>query len=104
MRIPTLSHTTDTVLYMFYGNPNIIASQQNPAGAWNSNYTAVYHLANVGTGVAADSTPNDNYASLTLVSAASGEIDGAAGLNGASSYIQIPQADFPTSRRANIAI
>ena len=96
VRIPNLSHTTNTVIYVFYGNPNIIASQQNPNGVWDSNYTAVYHLANTGTGTAADSTSYGNSGTLTSVSAASGKIDGAASFNGVSSYIQIPQADFPT--------
>ncbi len=95
VRIPTLSHTTDTVLYVFYGNPNIISSQQNPAGAWDSNYLGVYHLANTGMGAAADSTTYANNGTLTAISPASGEIDGAASLNGVSSYIQIPEADFP---------
>jgi RHS repeat-associated protein len=95
VRIPTLSHTTDTVIFVFYGNPNITSTQQNPAGVWDSNYTAVYHLANTGTGVATDSSVSGNNGTLTSVSAASGEIDGAASLNGASSYIQIPEADFP---------
>jgi YD repeat-containing protein len=65
-------------------------------GVWDSNYTAVYHLANTGTGTAADSTSYGNGGTLTSVSAASGKIDGAASFNGVSNYIQIPQADFPT--------
>ena len=96
VRIPTLSHTTDTVIYVFYGNPNIIASQQNPAGVWDSNYQAVYHLASTGNGAATDSTTNANNGTLTSVSPASGQIDGAASLNGSSSYMQIPEADFPS--------
>jgi hypothetical protein len=95
VRIPTLSHSVDTVLYVFYGNPNIVASQQNPTGVWDSNYTAVYHLANVGTGGIIDSTPNGNNTTATSVLPATGQIDGAAGFNGASSYIQLPATDFP---------
>jgi RHS repeat-associated protein len=100
VRIPTLSHTADTVLYVFYGNPNVTASQQNPSGVWDVNYTAVYHMANAGATAAPDSTANGNTATLTSVSAVSGEIDGAGSFSGASSYMQIPQADFaayPTS-------
>ena len=96
VRIPTLSHTTDTVLYLFYGNPNITSSQQNPGGVWNSNYQAVYHLANVANGVANDSTNLADNGTLTSVAAASGEIDGAGSFNGTSSYVQIPGADFPS--------
>jgi RHS repeat-associated protein len=96
VRIPTLSHTTDTVLYVFYGNSNITTSQQNPAGVWGTNYQAVYHLSNVGIGVAADSSAYDNTATLTSVVPASGGIDGTASLNGVSSYIQAPTTVFPS--------
>ena len=95
IRIPTLSHTSDTVLYVFYGNSTITASQQNPTGVWDANYQAVYHLANAGSGLATDSTVNANSGTVTSVSAASGEIDGAASFDGASSYIQVPSAAFP---------
>jgi RHS repeat-associated protein len=96
VRIPTLSHTTDTVLYVFYGNPNITTSQQNPAGVWGANYQAVYHLSNVGTGVAADSSAYGNTATLTSVVPASGGIDGTTSFNGVSSYIQAPTTVFPS--------
>jgi RHS repeat-associated protein len=96
VRIPTLSHTTDTVLYVFYGNPNITTSQQNPAGVWGANYQAVYHLSNVGTGVAADSSAYGNIATLTSVVPASGGIDGTTSFNGVSSYIQAPTTVFPS--------
>jgi len=65
---PTLSHTTDTVLYMYYGNPSVTASQQNSTGAWDGYYQAVYHLANVGSGTASDSTSWGNAATLTSFS------------------------------------
>ena len=95
IRIPTLSHTTDTLVYVFYGNPNIISPQQNPVGVWNSNYQAVYHLASVSNGVTADSTAFANTGTTTSVTPTSGLIDGAAGFNGNSGYMQIPSADFP---------
>jgi hypothetical protein len=95
VRIPTLSHTTDTVLYMYYGNPSVTASQQNSTGAWDGYYQAVYHLANVGSGTASDSTSWGNAATLTSFSSGSGQIDDAGSLNGTSSYMQLPMADFP---------
>jgi RHS repeat-associated protein len=96
VRIPALSHTTDTILYMFYGNASITTSQQNPSGVWDANYTGVYHLANAATGIAADSTAYNNNSTLTSVLAATGEIDGAGSFNGVSSFMQIPAADFPS--------
>lgn len=95
VRIPTLQHTADTVIYLFYGNPNIATSQANPTGVWNSDYTAVYHLGGLGSTTAPDSTVFGNSGTLTSITPGTGLIDGAAALNGTASYIQIPGADFP---------
>ena len=53
--IPTLSHTTDTVLYIQYGNPSNNTSKATPFEVWsaapevsgvpNANYRGVYHLS-----------------------------------------------------------
>jgi hypothetical protein len=87
--VPTLSPTVDTVLYVYYGNATV-ANQQNPAGVWSSNYEAVWHLPNGTTLSGNDSTSNANNAvSLNGSSAGTGEIDGAASLNGTSNYIQV---------------
>lgn len=94
IRLPNLSHTTDTVLYMFYGDPNVTTPQQNPAGVWGSNYQAVYHLTNPGAGTAQDSTANGNTATATNVAPITGEFDGGGSFNGTSSYLQIPSAAY----------
>jgi len=44
VRVPTLSHTANTTLYLYYGNSSVSTSQTNPAGVWDSSYTGVYHL------------------------------------------------------------
>jgi len=44
VKVPTLSSTVDTVLYMYYGNPSV-SSQENVAGTWDSNYVLVQHLS-----------------------------------------------------------
>ena len=41
-----LSHTTDTVIYVFYGSGSVSTSQENRTGVWNSDFKAVYHFAN----------------------------------------------------------
>ncbi|MFX0167245.1 MAG: DUF2341 domain-containing protein [Candidatus Hodarchaeota archaeon] len=43
IRIPSLSTSTDTKIYMYYGN-STMGSQQNPVGVWDSNYYSVYHM------------------------------------------------------------
>ena len=61
VQVPLLSHTTDTVIYVFYGNATVTTDQSNASGAWDSNYLAVWHLGgNPGSGAPQelDSTPN----------------------------------------------
>ena len=44
VEIPTLGGATDTVIYIYYGNPGAV-NQENPTGVWDSNFLAVHHLA-----------------------------------------------------------
>ena len=108
IRIPTLSHADDTVIYVFYGNPAITASQANPSGVWDSNYEAVYHFGNLpSTEIASDSTNYANDAPLSNLYRYPGQIDGAASLNGVNSYLQIPATAFPnypTGVQSNIGV
>ena len=104
VQIPDLSHSSDTVIYLFYGNPNITASQQNPTAVWDTNYLGVWHLPN-GTSLSAnDSTVNANNGILEGgVGATPGEIDGAAIFDGSSGYITTSNAmDGPTTYSASI--
>src|SRR5208337_4934773 len=55
VRIPTLSHTVDTVIYLFYGNPSITVSQENKLAVWKNGYMSIYHLSNGTTLSVADS-------------------------------------------------
>ena len=43
VRVPSLSSTSDTVLYMYYGNA-AASNQQNPTAVWDPNYMMVQHL------------------------------------------------------------
>jgi len=46
VRIPMLSHTVDTLIYLFYGNPAITASQENKLGVWRNGYEGAWHFTN----------------------------------------------------------
>ncbi len=83
VRIPTLSHTVDTVIYLFYGNPNITVSQENKAGVWKNNYLSVYHLGN-GTTVGLADSGSAGYALAVAgpVAAGPGKIGGGIAFNG----------------------
>jgi len=43
VKIPSLSHSVDTELYMYYGN-SACSNQQNPLGVWDNGFEAVYHM------------------------------------------------------------
>ena len=88
VRIPTLSHSADTTIYMSYGNPSIATDQAAPAQVWDSNFKGVWHFANGSTLTASDSTGNGNNGTLGNSPApTAGQIDGAAAFNGSSNYI-----------------
>ena len=99
VRVPNLSHSTDTVIYMLYGNPAITAPQQNPNGVWGANYAAVYQLDNVQPGAALlpDSTSNGNEAWSYNVQPAAGLPGGQASFDGATSFIGLPTNDFASN-------
>ncbi|MFX0008109.1 MAG: DUF2341 domain-containing protein, partial [Candidatus Hermodarchaeota archaeon] len=59
--VPSVSSSTDTKIYMYYGNSTMEA-QENPSGVWSSNYKAVWHLntTSQGPNMLIDSTVNNN--------------------------------------------
>jgi hypothetical protein len=85
IQIPTVSHTSDTVIYMFYGNSSVTTDQSNKNGVWDSNFKAVYHLPNGTTLSGSDSTSNANNMSINGATATTGEIaGGGAAFNGSN--------------------
>ena len=91
VKIPILSHTSDTVVYMYYGNSGA-PDQQNAAAVWDTNYKGVWHLNQTPTGAAGDivdSTGGDNGTSQTIAAGAqaAGKIGGSLTLSGTNNYI-----------------
>jgi hypothetical protein len=91
VQAPTLSHTTDTVLYMNYGNPAIVSFQGNAQATWDGSFAAVYHMSdNAPTTAVADSTSNANVAAAqvdTTVASTAGETGLGLRFNGSSDYV-----------------
>ena len=99
-QIPTVSHSVNTVIYLFYGNPSITTSQQNTSGVWDSNYLGVWHLPNGTTLTANDSTSNGSNGTLHgTTTATAGQVDGAAAFDGSTSYIGVGGAATISSSR-----
>ena len=72
--IPTLSHTTDTVFYMSYGNAAISTFQSVASSVWDANFQGVYHLGLNAALSLADSTTNARNATNTNVVVGAGKI------------------------------
>jgi len=96
VRVPMLSATTDTVIYMYFGNSGISSSQENKTGVWDSNYKGVWHMAdNAANTTVKESTSNNNTGTAqanTNTKTAAGEIDSALSFNGSSDYITVPNS------------
>jgi hypothetical protein len=87
IKIPTLSHTADTTLYILFGNSAITTDQQTPAAVWDSTFEGVWHL-NSTAGV--DSTGNANQSTSGSVTSATGKIALCASFDGATNFLQVP--------------
>jgi hypothetical protein len=75
---PTLSHTVNDTIGMYYGNSSISTFQSTASLVWNSNYVGVWHLKDGSTLSASDSTSNSLTGTITTPAASSGKIDGGA--------------------------
>lgn len=64
VKVPSLSHTTDTVLYIYYGKADA-TDGENKTGVWDdggsNNYKGVWHLEETGTGTLADYKDSTSY-------------------------------------------
>jgi hypothetical protein len=66
VRVPTISYTNDTTIYIYYGNSSA-SDGQNATDVWDSNYQGVWHL---GSSLTTDSTSNANSGTNSGVTAA----------------------------------
>lgn len=102
VKIPTLSHTVDTVIYLGYGDASL-SSDGSSSSTWNSHYKAVYHFGDGVTLSLADSTSNantlTNFASATAVASGWG-IGGAVAFASASSQY-LGRASAPVTALPN---
>ena len=81
VKVPTVSHTANTTIYLCYDNTSITTDQSNKTGVWDSNYKVVNHFANGTTLSAVDSTGNGNNGTLNNAPTATiGQIDGGVAL------------------------
>ena len=90
VKIPTVSYTANTVIYMYYGNSSATeptaSSDYGSQKVWTENFNGVWHM---GSSLTADSTTNENTGTNTGVTASTGKVGGGGYFDG-SSYISVP--------------
>ncbi|HRH44672.1 MAG TPA: DUF2341 domain-containing protein [Pyrinomonadaceae bacterium] len=87
VKIPTLSHSSDTVIYMAWGDSGVTTDQSDKNNVWDSNFKGVFHLPD-GTSLSAnDSTSNANNGSITGAVATTGKIGGGGSFDGVDDQI-----------------
>lgn len=104
VKVPTVSHTTDTVIYMCYGNPSISTSQENAAGVWDANFKAIYHLKD-GTSLNVTDATNNHGLTNNSATASTGQVDGGAAFDGSTQYLSIgehPDFDWANLRTVEV--
>ncbi len=91
VKVPVVSASVDTVLYIYYGN-NSASSQQNPTAVWDSSFRGVWHLQENGT-FPQDSTTNANHAtSGTLPTRGAAVIGSGQTFDGTTQSVAIPHS------------
>jgi RHS repeat-associated protein len=81
-----VSHSSDSLIYMCYGNSNITTDQSNPSGVWDVNFKGVWHLGNGSTLSVADAT-NQLNGTNHGATAVTGKVAGGAGFNGTNQNV-----------------
>jgi hypothetical protein len=102
VRIPSVNTnaaSSDTVVYIYYGNSDITSSTQNVSGVWDSNYVGVWHLDET-SGDHADSTLSNNtgtpYGGVNQNG--TGQIDGADAFDATDDYLETTTTNFSTQK------
>lgn len=107
VKIPTLSYSADTEIYLYYGNASCADQWDASGGTWDSNFKLVQHLQedpSTGAPQMIDSTnlSNDGTSAGTMLTEdqAAGQIDGSLEFDGTDDYVAVADVaslDFGTS-------
>lgn len=109
VKVPTLSSSGITDIYMYYGNA-ATSSEETPTQAWNSNYKGVWHLSetpdttSTSTNTIYDSTSNNQdgwtEGNMTTTDQTFGKVNGGLDFDGLDDRINVP--DFSNSSQITV--
>lgn len=90
-----LASTTDTELYIYYGNA-LASNQENATSVWDSNFLAVYHMDESSGTTCDDSTGNGNDGTYqgSLPTQTTGKIGYGQYFDGTGDYITLPSGTY----------
>ncbi len=91
VRVPAVSSSVDTKIYICYGNPDA-PTQQDPAAVWDEDYIAVYHMDEPDLATREDATQYNNHATNHSVYRQPGKVGYASWFNGFTSYLRVPDS------------
>lgn len=92
VRIPSLSTTYNTYIYMYYGN-TAITTNQSSTNAWNSNYKGVYFFHSDYN----DKTSNGNNGTNNSFASTTGTVANGISSNNVNDYVSIGTAGWSAS-------
>ncbi len=87
VNIPTLSHSSNTVIYLAFGDA-ALTTDGSSVSTWNANFKSVLHLKDGSSLTLTDSSTNANDLTNSGATAAAGKVDGGAAMTG-SAYAYI---------------
>lgn len=82
IEIPTLSHSVNTTIYMFYGNAAVTTYQCTASSTWDSNFTGVYHLGDTSLSLSDSTSKANTLTNGGATTSGTGLFGGAASFNG----------------------
>jgi hypothetical protein len=97
VQVPALSASSDTTIYLYYGN-GAVPDQARPAEVWSNRFAGVYHFGDGATLDAHDSI-GVNDGAVQGATATAGQIRGAAAFDG-STQIEVPTRGVDTTAGA----
>jgi len=109
VKVPSLSSSADTTIYLYYGNAGI-ASQQNKAAVWDNRTKMVQHMNQNPAGAAPQMLDSTGYANngttsgtMTSGNSVSGQVNGATSFEGTDDYVNVGNAASVKSPQGSLS-
>lgn len=106
IKIPALSSSADTTIYLFYGDATVNTPQGNGTAVWDSSFKGVWHFQTFfGSPYYGDNTTNGiNGTAHGTPAAIAAQVDGGAVFNGSTDYIDFTNNSLLDVSSGNITL